>query len=99
MRAFLKWLRNMLFFRGPQILRHGHAKQVVFYYPDEEPTCIDEVQVTLYASGIVHLRILKTKEEITSHLQNCEIVWNVEKPQEQVVSLRLFKTHPNVPQR
>ena len=63
---------------GLQVLRKGHAMRVIFFYPGEEGTYIDNAEVTIYENGIVHLR--SAIEETTTHLQNCEILWrfNVE---------------------
>ena len=56
-----------------QVLRRGHAMRVVFFYPGEEGTYIDNADVTIFENGIVHLK--SALEETTTHLQNCEILW------------------------
>lgn len=58
------------------ILRHGPAIRVVFFYPGEEGTYVDQAQVTLYENGIVFIRW--QGEETTTHLHNCEILWKSE---------------------
>jgi hypothetical protein len=58
---------------GLRILRKGHAMRVIFFYPGEEGTYIDNADVTIFENGIVHLK--SNLEETTTHLQNCEILW------------------------
>src|SRR4051812_34714172 len=57
-------------------LKKGHAMRVIFFYPGEEGTYVDNAQVTLYENGIIH--IASNQEETTTHLQNCEILWRFE---------------------
>ena len=59
-----------------KILKKGPAMRVIFFYPGEEGTYVDNAQVTLYENGIVH--IASNQEESTTHLQNCEILWRFE---------------------
>ena len=59
------------------VLREGIASRVVFFYPGEEGTYVENVRVTLYQNGIVRIRG-NFSEEATTHLQNCEILWNGE---------------------
>jgi hypothetical protein len=59
-----------------RIIRKGPAMRVIFFYPGEEGTYVDHADVTLYENGIVH--ITSNQEESTTHLQNCEILWNFE---------------------
>jgi len=59
-----------------KILKKGHAMRVIFFYPGEEGTYVDNAQVTLYENGIIH--IASNQEETTTHLQNCEILWRFE---------------------
>jgi hypothetical protein len=59
--------------RSNGIVKQGKAMRVVFFYEGEEGTYIENVRVTLYQSGIVHLR--SEEEETSIHLQNCEILW------------------------
>src|ERR1700684_2244244 len=58
-----------------KVLRKGPAMRVIFFYPGEEGTYVDHAEVTLYENGIVH--IASDQEESTTHLQNCEILWNL----------------------
>lgn len=59
-----------------KIIKKGPAMRVIFFYPGEEGTYIDNAEVTLFENGIVHIR--SPQEETTTHLQNCEILWNYE---------------------
>jgi hypothetical protein len=59
-----------------KVLKKGHAMRVVFFYPGEEGTYVDNTYVTLFENGIVHIK--SQQEETTTHLQNCEILWNFE---------------------
>ncbi len=56
-----------------KILKKGSAMRVIFFYPGEEGTYVDNSNVTLYENGIVHIQ--SNQEETTTHLQNCEILW------------------------
>jgi len=56
-----------------RILKRGQAMRVIFFYPGEEGTYVDNAEVTLFENGLVHLR--SSLEETTTHLQNCEILW------------------------
>jgi hypothetical protein len=56
-----------------RVLKKGHAMRVIFFYPGEEGTYVDNAEVTLFENGLVHLR--SNLEETTTHLQNCEILW------------------------
>ena len=59
---------------GPlKVLKKGPAMRVIFFYPGEEGTYVDNATVTLFENGIVH--IASDQEESTTHLQNCEILW------------------------
>ncbi len=58
------------------ILKQGHAMRVIFFYPGEEGTYVDNADVTLFENGIIHIR--SNQEETTTHLQNCEILWRFE---------------------
>lgn len=57
-----------------RVLKKGRAMRVIFFYPGEEGTYVDGADVTLYENGIV--QISSAQEETTTHLQNCEILWN-----------------------
>src|SRR6185295_3786924 len=59
-----------------KVLKRGPAMRVIFFYPGEEGTYVDNAQVTLYENGIIH--IASNQEETTTHLQNCEILWRFE---------------------
>lgn len=64
--------------------------RVIFFYPGEEGTYVDSAHVTLYENGIVHIR--SNHEETTTHLQNCEILWNFEvEGEERANKVRLLK--------
>lgn len=65
---------------GVRILKHAQAMRVVFFYPGEEGTYVDDCMVTLFENGVVHLRA--KSEETTTHLHHCEILWRYEVPVE-----------------
>ncbi|MEK6704907.1 MAG: hypothetical protein AABZ06_03890 [Bdellovibrionota bacterium] len=74
-----------------RILKKGPARRIIFFYPGEEGTYIDKADVTLYENGILHIK--SNQEETTTHLQNCEILWNFEVDGEERDSkVRLLKT-------
>jgi hypothetical protein len=62
--------------RSLGVLKQGHAMRVIFFYPGEEGTYVDNAEVTLYENGIIHIQ--SNQEETTTHLQNCEILWRFE---------------------
>ncbi len=68
---------------GVKILKHAQAQRVVFFYPGEEGTYVDDAVVTLFENGVVHLRA--KSEECTTHLSHCEILWRYEPKQDQMV--------------
>lgn len=73
-----------------KILKRGHAMRVIFFYPGEEGTYVDNAEVTLYENGIIHIR--SAQEETTTHLQNCEILWRFEtEAEDRANKLRLLK--------
>lgn len=73
-----------------KVLKKGHAMRVIFFYPGEEGTYVDNADVTLYENGIIHIR--SPQEETTTHLQNCEILWKFETDAEDRANkLRLLK--------
>lgn len=73
-----------------RILKKGHAMRVIFFYPGEEGTYVDNCDVTLYENGIIH--IASNQEETTTHLQNCEILWRFEtEAEDRANKLRLLK--------
>src|SRR6476469_5743361 len=73
-----------------KVLKKGSAMRVIFFYPGEEGTYVDNAHVTLYENGIVHIR--SNQEETTTHLQNCEILWQFEiEGEERANKVRLLK--------
>jgi hypothetical protein len=75
---------------GVKVLKKGRAMRVIFFYPGEEGTYVDNAEVMLYDNGIVHIN--SNSEETTTHLQNCEILWNFELDSEERASkVRLLK--------
>lgn len=78
-----------------KILKRGSAMRVIFFYPGEEGTYVDNAQVTLYENGIVH--ISSNQEESTTHLQNCEILWRFEtEADDRATKVRLLKPKAEV---
>lgn len=59
-----------------RILKHAPAMRVIFFYPGEEGTYVDNATVTLFENGVVHIRA--KNEETSTHLQHCEILWKYE---------------------
>lgn len=73
-----------------KVLKKGPAMRVIFFYPGEEGTYVDNADVTLYENGIIHIR--SQQEETTTHLQNCEILWRFEvEAEDRANKLRLLK--------
>ena len=75
-----------------KVMKKGQAVRVIFFYPGEEGTYVDNVTVTLYENGIVH--IASDQEESTTHLQNCEILWRTHTEataEERMPKVRLLK--------
>jgi hypothetical protein len=73
-----------------KILRKGPAMRVIFFYPGEEGTYVDNAEVTLYENGLVHIN--SSQEESTTHLQNCEILWRFEtEADDRTSKVRLLK--------
>lgn len=73
-----------------KILKKGHAMRVIFFYPGEEGTYIDNADVILYENGIIHIK--SNQEETTTHLQNCEILWRFEvEGEDRANKVRLLK--------
>ncbi len=54
-------------------LRSGRVTRVVFYYPGEEATYLENAHVVLYKNGI--LDVFHHDEQVTTHIQNVEIIW------------------------
>jgi tRNA G37 N-methylase Trm5 len=77
-----------------KVLRKGAAMRVIFFYPGEEGTYVDNAEVTLYENGIVH--ITSNNEESTTHLQNCEILWQFEtEAEDRSTKVRLLRSTEN----
>jgi hypothetical protein len=73
-----------------KVLKKGPAMRVIFFYPGEEGTYVDNAEVTLFENGIIHIR--SAQEETTTHLQNCEILWRFEvDAEDRANKLRLLK--------
>lgn len=73
-----------------RILKKGPAMRVIFFYPGEEGTYVDNAEVTLYENGIIHIK--SNQEETTTHLQNCEILWRFEtEAEDRANKVRLLK--------
>ena len=58
------------------VLKKGMAQRVVFFYPGEEGTYVDNAEVTLFENGIVHIKT--GFEEATTSIGSCEILWRFE---------------------
>lgn len=54
-------------------LREGEALRVIFYYPGEEPTYLDDAYVTIYRNGVVEVE--HRNEHVSTHSQNIEVLW------------------------
>jgi hypothetical protein len=76
--------------RNVNVLKKGSAMRVIFFYPGEEGTYVDNAEVTLYENGIIHIK--SNQEETTTHLQNCEILWRFEtEADDRASKVRLLK--------
>ena len=84
-----------------RVLKHAQAMRVMFFYPGEEGTCVDNAIVTLFENGIVHIK--GQYEETTTHLNHCEILWRFEaidsKKHEPKSNLRVLKFKPRDAQK
>lgn len=80
-----------------RIVKKGPAMRVIFFYPGEEGTYVDNANVTLYENGIIHIQ--SNQEETTTHLQNCEILWRfeTENADDRASKLRLLKPKSSEP--
>lgn len=78
---------SFFFGRGKDILRSGRAARVIFYYPLDEETFIDNPYVTMYRNGIVEIR--HEREEVCTHIQNIEVVWSLREDQPPVKNRNL----------
>jgi hypothetical protein len=87
----MKWLMgSMGSDQMVKVLRQGPAMRVIFFYPGEEGTYVDNADVTLYENGIIHIK--SNQEETTTHLKNCEILWRFEtEADERTSKVRLLK--------
>jgi hypothetical protein len=78
-----------------RVLKKGPAMRIIFFYPGEEGTYVDNANVTLYDNGVVHIK--SNQEETTTHLQNCEILWHFEvEAEDRANKVRLLK--PKTPE-
>lgn len=74
-----------------KVLKKGLAMRVIFFYPGEEGTYVDNARVTVFENGIVHIQ--SDQEETTTHLQNCEILWTFEvQSEDRPGKIRLLKS-------
>jgi hypothetical protein len=85
-----EWLSQAVL-TGPGIMRQGKAKRVIFFYPSEEGTYVDNVNVTLYDNGTFHIQ--SELEDTTAHVSNAEILWSFvsEAKEEKAGTIRLLK--------
>jgi hypothetical protein len=60
-------------------LKRGPAHRVIFYYPGEEPTYLDDAFVTVFRNGVVEVE--HRNEHVSTHVQNVEILWKNRSPQ------------------
>lgn len=67
-RSWHKRLSRTLF-----ALQQGSAQRVVFYYPGEEPTFVEDAHVTVFRNGLVEVE--HRHEHVSTHIQNVEILW------------------------
>ncbi len=89
-KGFSKKVASVKVGSGPGVIKRGKAMRVIFFYPGEEGTYVDNADVTLFENGIVH--ISSHQEETTAHLQNCEVLWRFElEGEERVSKVRLLK--------
>lgn len=73
-----------------KVIKKGPAMRVIFFYPGEEGTYIENAEVTLFENGIVHIQ--SNNEVTTTHLQNCEILWSFSvDADERLSKVRLLK--------
>lgn len=57
-----------------KILRSGRAQRVIFYFPGERISYLDDAYVTLYHGGVVEIE--HAYEHVVAHLHNTAIVWH-----------------------
>ena len=73
----------------PSVLREGIASRVVFYFPLEEGTYLDNPHVVVYKNGIVEIQ--HAMEKVTTHVQNLEIIWTNRRITSQNKKFKLLK--------
>jgi hypothetical protein len=61
------------FLMRKKILRSGRAQRVIFYFPGERISYLDDAHVTLYHGGVVEVE--HQDEHVVAHLHNTAIVW------------------------
>jgi hypothetical protein len=66
--SFWKQLKRSLF-----ALQSGPAHRVIFYYYGEEPTYLEDAQVTIFRNGVVE--VIHRTEHVSTHAQNVEVLW------------------------
>jgi hypothetical protein len=67
----MAWLKR--FWRNAFSLQRGSAQRVVFYYPGEEPTFLENAKVVVFRNGLVEVQ--HQMEHVSTHIQNVEILW------------------------
>jgi hypothetical protein len=70
-------IKSLLFghVHNRNVFKQGKAVRVLLFDPFEDGSFIDEAHVSLFQNGIVHIK--SKYEEVSSHIQNCEILWEV----------------------
>lgn len=68
----MSWLQR--FHRSLVSLKYGSAQRVIFYYPGEDPTFVEDAVVTVFRNGMVEVD--HRHEHVCTHIQNVEILWN-----------------------
>jgi len=83
MNFFSQYIRQL------PILREGTAERVIFHYPGEDSTFLDVPHVTLYKNGTVDIK--HKSENISTHIQNLEIIWKRKNLPTEVKPLILYR--------
>ncbi len=84
LQKFLHRLKN-------PILREGEARRVVFFYPGEEGTYLDQCRVKIFTNGVVE--VSSKQENTMCHIQNCEILWSYKiEGEEREAKVRLLRS-------
>ena len=65
---FWKEIKRSLF-----SLQSGQAQRVIFYYYGEEPTFLEDADVTVFRNGVVEVK--HRTEHVSTHAQTVEILW------------------------